>query len=485
MAALSPQIAAAQRAARLARLTQVALRESPFYRRRAGRAAQGGAAAGEAARGAAPPLAELAPFAPVGKAELMQHFDDWATDRRITREAAARQLQCKDTLGDGWLGRYLLWTSSGTSGVPGWFVQDAASLAAYDAIDALRLRGASPLRPALGAWGLAQRFAFIGAAGGHFAGVVSLTRLARIVPLPWKPQLTLLSVQRPLDELAAALQALVPDVLITYPSVAEALAQMQQAGRLKLALSEAWLGGEQLSEAQRQHVTRSFGCTVRNNYGASEFFTIAWQCEAGTLHVNDDWVVLEPVDEQQRAVPPGELSHGVLLTNLANRVQPLIRYRLDDRVRVLRERCACGSHFTAIEVQGRMADTLSLPAAGPARGPQHAARRPGAAHAIAIVPLALETAIEEGAQVTQFQIIDHERGRHGAHTLELRFEAEVAEPRAAFRRCSEVIRGYLAQHGAAPPHLAFSAEAPMRDQPSGKLRRVVAGDARVQPSRPR
>jgi len=435
-AGLWPATARALREARLAALIECACRDSPFYRRRAH----------------GPHLAD---FAPVSKAELMHDFDDWATDRRITRAAAAAFIADPSCVADAWLGEYLVWTSSGTSGVPGWFVQDAQGLAAVDAIDALRLRGAGPLPGSLGAWGLGQRLAFVGASGGHFAGRVSMERLRRIVPAGLRPQIELLSVQQPLRQLAASLQALQPSVLITYPSCAAALAPLQQAGALQLHLREVWLGGEQLSAAQRAQVGTAFGCVVRNNYGASECYSIAWECARGRLHVNDDWVILEPVDAQGRPVPDGKLSHSVLLTHLANRTQPLIRYRLDDRIRRLPDACACGSAFSAIEVQGRSADTLTL----------HDTQR----RAVTILPLALETAIEEGAQVTQFQVI----GRPGG-ALELRLEPGLADARAAFRRCHVAIDAFLAEHGVAPTRLAFSREAPLQSGRSGKLRRVIS-----------
>jgi phenylacetate-CoA ligase len=47
----------------------------------------------------------------------------------------------------------------------------------------------------------------------------------------------------------------------------------------------------------RSCIEQAFGATVRNSYGASEFLPIAWECTHGRLHVNADWVILEPVDE--------------------------------------------------------------------------------------------------------------------------------------------------------------------------------------------
>ena len=67
---------------------------------------------------------------------------------------------------------------------------------------------------------------------------------------------------------------------------------------------EIWTGGERLSGAQRSQLTEVFGCEIRDGYGASEFLSIAWDCGCGGLHVNADWIVLEPVDEAGHPVPP-------------------------------------------------------------------------------------------------------------------------------------------------------------------------------------
>lgn len=43
------------------------------------------------------------------------------------------------------------------------------------------------------------------------------------------------------------------------------------------------------------------------------------------LHVKSDWFVREAVEEDLSPTPVGKWSHTVLLTNLANRVEPLMR----------------------------------------------------------------------------------------------------------------------------------------------------------------
>ncbi len=421
---------------RLDRLIATATRDSPLYARRA--------------RGAR----VLGDFEPIGKHALMRHFDDWAVDRRITRAGAEAFIDAGDTIADGWLERYLVWTSSGTSGMPGVFVQDAASLAAYDAVEALRLRSTGPAGPPLGLWAAGRRFAYVGAVGGAYAGHVSVARLQRIAPPGWAPTLCEISVLEPLDDIEARLRAFRPDVLITYPTLAAALAGRTMDDRRPLRFGEVWLGGEQLSPTQRASIADAFGCVVRNSYGASEFYSIAFECRHGQLHLNDDWVILEPVDADHRPVPEGDFSHATLLTNLANRTQPLIRYALQDRTRFVPEPCPCGSALPVIEVQGRSDGALIL------------AGRDGGT--VTLVPLAIETVIEEAAGVTQFQLICRPDG-----TLELRFPLQGEDARQAFGRCRRELLGWFRRLGVKAQRVVQGQGEPLRAAGSGKLQRVL------------
>ena len=76
--------------------------------------------------------------------------------------------------------------------------------------------------------------------------------------------------------------------------------------------------------------------------------------------MNEDWVILEAVDEAMRPVPDGTLSASVLLTVLANDVQPFVRYDLGDCVRFYTDPCPCGSPFRSFEVEGREATLVRV-----------------------------------------------------------------------------------------------------------------------------
>lgn len=434
LASHAPEAAlAARRARRLAAL-MAAARASPLYRERYARHG-----------------ADFESQPPLAKAELMQRFDDWACDRRITRAAVEAFMREPARIGADFAGRYSVWQSSGSSGTAGIFVQDEAAMSVYDALEALRRAPAAHrwLDPAM----LAERIAFVGATGGHFASIASIERLRRRTP-GMAARLHAYSFLEPMPRLLAALQAWQPTIVATYPSAALMLAEQAAAGRLALSLREVWTGGEALGEGVRREVSRHFGCPVLASYGASEFMALASECRHRRLHLNSDWVLLEPVDRHGRAVPPGQPCHTTLLTNLANHVQPLIRYDLGDRVRFHAAPCSCGSALPVIEVEGRIDDALHV--------------RGDAGRSVCLPPLALTTVLEDEAGCVDFQLV-----QHGPRALELLIAGEGGA--AAVRRAREALRAYLQAQGAGAVRLQVHRGAASVRGRSGKQPRVVAG----------
>lgn len=348
--------------------------------------------------------------------------------------------------------RWQVWESSGTQGQPGWFVQDGAALAVYDALESLRGAGES-------AWetlGGGHRMALLVATGGHFASIASFERLRR--EAPWMAErMRAFSILQPLDTLIQELNAWQPSVLATYPTAASLLAEEAQAGRLRISLQSLWSGGETLRPAQRARIEAAFGCRVRNSYGASEFLCMASECAHGGLHLNADWVILEPVDAAWQPVPIGDWSHTTLLTNLANHVQPLIRYNLGDRVRFTGRDCTCGSRLPLIEVQGREDEVLRLRGAdGRTQG---------------LLPLALSTLIEDEAGVFDYQLV-----QSGPSSLRLQLPGE---DRAGASRARSVLLKWLAARGLGGVRVQVRLRRPPLHGRSGKLQHVLG----LQPSR--
>lgn len=87
---------------------------------------------------------------------------------------------------------------------------------------------------------------------------------------------------------------------------------------------------------------------------------MACECRERHFHVNDDWLIVEPVDAEGKPVPDGVLSDKILLTNLFNYTQPFIRYEVTDRVIIHHEPCHCGNLSPWLELEGRTDDITTF-----------------------------------------------------------------------------------------------------------------------------
>jgi phenylacetate-coenzyme A ligase PaaK-like adenylate-forming protein len=431
---------AAAGARRTSALIEFAGSHSPFYRDRW--------------KGISLDRVSLRDLPVVTKHELMSRFDDWLTDRSVDYDTVARFLRDRSHIGEPLAGKYLVWKSSGSTGEPGVYLQDGEALAVYDALLAMQLHSINVATHYV--WGmLAQggRAALVAATGDHFASIASWQRVCR--GAPW-PNARAFSVAEPLLALVAQLNAFQPAFLASYPTTLVMLADEQRAGRLAISPACMWSGGEYLSHAAHVAIERAFGTVLVNEFGASECLSIAQSCRQGILHVNADWVVLEPVDRNFEPTPPGEASHTVLLTNLANRIQPIVRYDLGDSVTMSATPCACGSPLPAIEVEGRRDDVLCLHTSD--------------GTTVRVSPLALTTVMEEVTGSHRFQLV-----QTGPAEIEVRLD--VHEPRtrsAEWHAVQRALCTFMAQQSLSNVRVHLAAKTPAPDPCSGKLREVLA-----------
>ncbi|MEO8804983.1 MAG: hypothetical protein ABI433_02810 [Burkholderiaceae bacterium] len=144
-----------------------------------------------------------------------------------------------------------------------------------------------------------------------------------------------------------------------------------------------------------------------------------------------------------------------MLTNLANHVQPLIRYDLGDRVTLHSQVCACGSQLPRIDVQGRTDDTLRFETEG--------------ADAVCVLPLALSTVLEDDAGLFDFQLV-----QQSPSELLLRTGMRGPMARSALQQARKALCSFLAGQGAPGVRVRCHCNEPGRRGRSGKVQRVVA-----------
>ena len=389
----------------------------------------------------------------VTKQDLMARFDDWVTDPAVTLDGVKAFLADDSLVGQLFLDKYAACFTSGTTGVRGSFLQDQNSMMVGKALTlargALSLAGLRKSRVA--GQGSRRLNASVIATGGHYATYSITERVRRQFPRQAKHNRTF-SVLTPLPDLVRELNEFQPSVLSGYPNAITVLAHEKEAGRLRIRPYLVITFSETLDELARERITETFGCVVRSWYGAAEAESIAYDCGQGWLHLNSDWVILEPVDEKHRPVPPGQESDTVLLTNLANRVQPIIRYDLGDRIVFKPERCLCGSPLPAIRIAGRLHD---IPVFTSPEGEQHK-----------MMPVLLSTACIETPGVQRHQVVQTTPTR-----LTVRFEPRPGENKdEVWKALSMRLQGRLADQGLSFVDLVLDPDPPRTDPRSGKFR---------------
>jgi phenylacetate-CoA ligase len=117
----------------------------------------------------------------------------------------------------------------------------------------------------------------------------------------------------------------------------------------------------ELLTPERRHLIESyFRAPIWNRYGLREFGSWAGQnCQGSpeSVHLNTELVVLEILNADDSPAGAGETGR-LVLTDLNNRVMPLIRYDTGDLgVRETR-RCPCGRTFPLLTIAGRARESL-------------------------------------------------------------------------------------------------------------------------------
>lgn len=387
------------------------------------------------------------------KKRLMARFDDWVTDPEVTIERVQEFTSDPERVGHRFLGRYLAATTTGTSGTRGLFVLDDRNQNVHTALGS-RTSGAVGFGDMLRIATHGARTAVVTAPGGHYFTVAATERF-RIDHPRLSKILRVFSIKQPLPQLVEELTRYNPASLAGFLGMLTVLAGEQEAGRLRIRPAVVMPGGETMTAEVRARLATAFNAKVRAAYACGECGFLSYGCAEGWYHVNSDWAILEPVDADYRPVPPGELSHTVLLSNLANRVQPFLRYDLGDSVMVRPDPCPCGSPLPAIQVRGRAAEVLHFPT--------------GDGEQVTVSPMAFwGSVLGKAPGIEQFQLV-----QSGPTALRVRLRPKAgADVDLAWRAVRDELSQVLAQCRAGDVSLELADEPPQQST-GGKFRRVI------------
>lgn len=418
-----------ERNSRLRALVKVASEQSPWHRERLA-----GLHTGDVT------VDQLSDLSPMTKIDLLTHFDDIVTDDRLSLRMVEDHLD-QLTTDDYLLDEYHAIASGGSSGVRGVFVYDwsgwatyflsAARGQAYDRLHDPRLAAAPPVeaivaadKPTHGSSALSQTFS--------------------------NPEVTIerVPITLRIDEVVDRLNTIKPTTLRGYPSALEQLSYEAHAGRLRIAPLRLRCVGEPLLPEVLARLKETWNVPVHSQWVASETGTLGYSCLRGRgMHLNDDLVIVEPVDRAGRPVSPGERSAKIYITNLFNTSLPLIRFEVTDEITVIAEPCPCGSAHTWIEdVQGRLDDSLAY------------------ADGVTVHPIIVRSPLGRQRNVAEYQVHQTQRGVKVLARLigDVDLDALGAE-----------IASALAGVGLINPEVVVTPVDHISRQASGKVKRIV------------
>lgn len=288
------------------------------------------------------------------KAKLMENYEDWVTDREISLPGLEQYFTDIKNVSADYLGRYVAITTSGSSGNSMPMVRGSYRNIIHGCLMTQRfLRGIDPniMNPAY------TKIASIIYTGKFCSSYCSGMKLKQKSG-KFSENFEIYSVLTPVSQIVERLNVFKPDFLTGYPSFLALLAKEKVAGTLKIEPKLLACSAELLSSEVYAALRQAFNCPVLNNYCSTEGGEIAMSCSEGHLHLNEDWIIVEPVDAQYRPVGLGEWSDGILITDLTNYVQPIIRYYVNDSVKISVSECKCGSSLPILEISGRTGDSL-------------------------------------------------------------------------------------------------------------------------------
>jgi len=421
----SGQLAAHQRD-RLRALLGHAAEHSPFHARRLRGLDPGRLEAGDLAR-----------LPVMTKSQMMASFDDVVTDRRLSRHLVERHLAASPHEPGLLLDQYVCLASGGSSGLRGVFVQTLGEYADFVA---------SLVRP-----GYARALAAGGPPpGGLVFGIVAAASPVHSsgfgAAVATGPPVTLIPAPAtlPLPEIIARLNAARPPALLGYASKLAEVAREQLAGRLRIAPRSVTSVAELLTPADRAVIERAFAVPVINAFVSTEGLVGHSEPGGSVLRFASDMCLAELVDEADNPVPAGVPSARVLVTNLHNLTQPLIRYELTDRF--TRPQATPATGWLHASIDGRADEVFRY-------------------GTVAVHPHVIRGALAGEAMVREYQVRQTRNGIKVACVTGGDLDAAALAAR---------LEHALRQAGLPGPRVSITlAQAITRDPKTGKLRRFI------------
>ncbi len=158
-------------------------------------------------------------------------------------------------------------------------------------------------------------------------------------------------------ELQTVLEIRRPDTYVGMPVPLLGLLRVCGRGSLRRAL----VSGDACPSVVLRECERLLGTRLFPHYGSREMAlggAICCPAHEG-MHLRENHVIAEIVDEKLRPLPAGETGE-LVITTIGMEAMPLIRYRTGDYTRILPGRCPCGSEILRLDEVRRGGEAAEL-----------------------------------------------------------------------------------------------------------------------------
>lgn len=148
------------------------------------------------------------------------------------------------------------------------------------------------------------------------------------------------------DTLLSYINKIKPECVLSMPGVFQKLVERLEEGNDTILNPPVALvsSGSILDEDLRSRLQERFRCPVINAYAMAEFGLIASECPRQGMHLENDNVYVEIVDDTGSVLPWGQ-SGEIVVSMMKNPAMPLLRYRTGDAGTLVGDVCACGSRI--------------------------------------------------------------------------------------------------------------------------------------------
>ncbi|WP_414469202.1 phenylacetate--CoA ligase family protein [Methanobacterium sp. ACI-7] len=289
------------------------------------------------------------------KTKLMENWNTLVTDKSVKIEEVKEFLDSlkEEDVGKLFKNKYYTVSTAGSTGLKGilvynkkeWLIMSASYARANDWAG---VKAGLTKRP---------RIAVVSSmAPWHQSALVGATLKNWLLPT------IRIDANAKIEDIIAKLNDFQPESLVAFAGMANLLAQEQIAGNLNIFPEAVFCAAEVLTNETRELIKKAWNIQPFNVYASTETGVIASECEDHQgMHIYEDLIIIEVVDENNNPVKSGEYGKKMLATVLFSRTLPLIRYEISDSVKLSSDKCTCACPFSLLDnVQGRAEDIIYL-----------------------------------------------------------------------------------------------------------------------------